>query len=164
MSRTRLYHPPRPPRPIRREGDDLAGSQHGEQVAQCSCASLVVSAGFAGRPIDRAYIPAPHDAGDHPAIAVPADQGRYADSIRLMLDLMARTTLDAPAHFLLGIIHQAAGERAKAEAELTKAIYLDPEHDEALLALAFLARRKGDVAAEATFRRRADRVLARKER
>ncbi len=47
---------------------------------------------------------------------------------------------------------------------MNKAVYLDPDHDEALLALALLARRKGDVAAEALYRRRADRVLARKGR
>ena len=91
-----------------------------------------------------------------------ADGGRYAEATRLVTDLTARGPLDASAHFLLGIIHQAAGDRAKAEAELAKAIYLDPDHDEALLALALLARRKGDVATEAMFRRRADRVLARK--
>jgi len=91
-----------------------------------------------------------------------ADQGRYAEATRLVMDLTARGPLDASAHFLLGIIHQAAGDRAKAEAELSKAIYLDPDHDEALLALALLARRKGDMATEAMFRRRADRVLARK--
>ena len=83
---------------------------------------------------------------------------------RLVRALTGNNSLDAPAHFLLGIIQQATGNRAEAEAELTKAIYLDPEHDEALLALALLARRKGDMAAEATFRRRAERVLTRKGR
>ena len=93
-----------------------------------------------------------------------ADQGRYDEATRTVRDFMGRGSLDAPAHFLLGIIHQAAGDRSKAELELNKAIYLDPEHDEALLALSLLARRRGDVAAEAMFRRRAERVLARKGR
>jgi chemotaxis protein methyltransferase WspC len=69
---------------------------------------------------------------------------------------------NARAYFLLGMIAQAAGARDPAEAHYLKAIYLDPQHDEALLALALLARRKGDVAAEAAYRRRADRVRARK--
>jgi len=93
-----------------------------------------------------------------------ADQGRYIEATKLVRAHLGQGTLDAGAHFLLGIIHQAAGDRPAAEAELTKAVYLDPEHDEALLALALLARRKGDVAAEALFRRRADRVRARKGR
>lgn len=93
-----------------------------------------------------------------------ADRGRYAEAARLVRDRLGRAGLDARARFLLGIIHQAAGEHAAAEAELTRAVYLDPEHDEALLALALLARRRGDVAAEAAYRRRAGRVLARKGR
>ncbi len=93
-----------------------------------------------------------------------ADQGEYGEATRTVRDFLGRGSLDAPAHFLLGIIHQAAGDRPQAELEFGKAIYLDPDHDEALLALSLLARRKGDVAAEAMFRRRAERVLARKGR
>ena len=96
--------------------------------------------------------------------ATLADQGRYEEANRLVRHLVGHSSLDAPAHFLLGIILQAAGNRAEAEVELTKAIYLDPEHDEALLAMALLARRKGDMAAEAFYRRRAERVLSRKGR
>lgn len=110
----------------------------------------------AGSPVDRDGILA--------QAATLADQGRYEEANRLVRQLMGRSALDAPAHFLLGIIQQAAGNRVEAEVELTKAIYLDPEHDEALLAMALLARRKGDMAAEAFYRRRADRVLARKGR
>ena len=93
-----------------------------------------------------------------------ADQGKYIEATRLVERHIGRGSLDASAHFLLGIIQQAAGNRGEAESELVKAIYLDPEHDEALFAMALLARRKGDVAAEATYRRRAERVLARKGR
>ena len=93
-----------------------------------------------------------------------ADQGKYTEATQLVARHISRGSLDASAHFLLGIIQGAAGNRSEAEAELTKAIYLDPEHDEALFAMALVARRKGDVAAEATYRRRAERVLARKGR
>ena len=57
------------------------------------------------------------------------------------------------------MIRQAAGDRDRAEASFLKAVYLDAQHDEALLALALLARRRGDVAAESAYRRRAERVL-----
>jgi chemotaxis protein methyltransferase WspC len=59
----------------------------------------------------------------------------------------------------MGGIHQAAGRRSEAEANFGKAIYLDPQHDEALLALALLAERRGDPAAAAGYRRRAERAL-----
>ena len=93
-----------------------------------------------------------------------ADRGQYAEATRLVEGHLGRGQQDARSHFLLGMIHQAAGKRAEAEAELLKAVYLDPEHDEALLDLALLARRRGDMAAEALFRRRAERVRARQGR
>ena len=93
-----------------------------------------------------------------------AGQGRYAEATRLIRQQVGQASLDASVHFLLGIIQQAAGNYGEAEAELSKAIYLDPEHDEALLAMALIARRKGDVAAESFYRRRSERVLARKGR
>ncbi len=93
-----------------------------------------------------------------------ADRGRYDEATRMAGRAMAEGGATAAGHFLLGMIRQAAGDRDGAEAHLLKAVYLDANHDEALLALALLARRKGDVAGEAAYRRRAARVLARKER
>jgi chemotaxis protein methyltransferase WspC len=91
-----------------------------------------------------------------------ADSGQYEAAKALVEEAIAGGQSNARAYFLLGMIAQAAGARDPAEAHYLKAIYLDPQHDEALLALALLARRKGDVAAEAAYRRRADRVRARK--
>jgi chemotaxis protein methyltransferase WspC len=56
------------------------------------------------------------------------------------------------------MICQAAGDRLRAEDCLHKAVYLDPRHDEALLALALMAERRGDHTAAAGFRRRAERA------
>jgi chemotaxis protein methyltransferase WspC len=67
--------------------------------------------------------------------------------------------LAAPTYFLMGMICQAAGKGSRAEGYLHKAVYLDPRHDEALLALALLAERRGDHNAAASFRRRAERAI-----
>jgi chemotaxis protein methyltransferase WspC len=91
-----------------------------------------------------------------------ADLGRYDEATALVEGSIREGGASARAFFLLGLIRQAAGDRERAEAHYLKAIYLDAQHDEALLALALLARRKGDVAAEAAYRKRAERVLARK--
>ena len=91
-----------------------------------------------------------------------ADSGRYAEATAVVEGVVAKGGAESRAHFLLGLIAQAAGERDRAEGHLLKAVYLDPSHDEALLSLALLARRKGDIAGEAAYRRRAERVLARK--
>jgi chemotaxis protein methyltransferase WspC len=91
-----------------------------------------------------------------------ADLGRYDEATALVEALVRDGGANARAFFLLGLIAQAAGAHKRAQAHFLKAIYLDPQQDEALLALALLARRKGDIVAEATYRRRAERVLARK--
>jgi Tfp pilus assembly protein PilF len=91
-----------------------------------------------------------------------ADLGRYDEATSLVEGVIRDVGANARAFFLLGLIAQAAGSRDQAEAHYLKTIYLDAQHDEALLALAMLARRKGDLVAEAGYRRRAERVLARK--
>ena len=91
-----------------------------------------------------------------------ADLGRYDEATALVEGMIRSGGAGAPAYFLLGLIAQAAGQRDRAEGHFLKAVYLDPQHDEALLALALLARRKGDIAGESAYRKRAERVLARK--
>jgi chemotaxis protein methyltransferase WspC len=91
-----------------------------------------------------------------------ADLGRYDEATALIEGMIRAGGAGAPAYFLLGLIAQTAGQRDRAEGHFLKAIYLDPQHDEALLALALLARRKGDIASESAYRKRAERVLARK--
>lgn len=120
------------------------------------------------RPPDPAPRPArePEAAGSTSAIlgraSALADSGGYAEATALVEGSIRAGGAGAGAYFLLGLIAQSSGDRGRAEAHFIKAIYLDPRHDEALLALALLARRKGDIAGEAAYRRRADRVLARK--
>jgi chemotaxis protein methyltransferase WspC len=91
-----------------------------------------------------------------------ADLGRYDEATVLVEGVIRDVGANARGYFLLGLIAQAAGSRDQAEAYYLKTIYLDAQHDEALLGLAMLARRKGDLVAEAAYRRRAERVLARK--
>ena len=58
----------------------------------------------------------------------------------------------------MGMICQAIGDRRRAEDCFQKTAYLDPGHDEALLALALLAEHRGDQNTAAGFRRRAERT------
>ena len=93
-----------------------------------------------------------------------ADQGRYDEASDVVERAILETGPSARAFALLGMIRQAAGDRDRAEASFLKAVYLDAQDDESLLALALLARRRGDVAAESVYRRRLDRVRSRKEK
>jgi chemotaxis protein methyltransferase WspC len=90
-----------------------------------------------------------------------ANERRFDDAIRLCEQANRETGPSARSFFLLGTIHQAAGDSELAESCLLKATYLDGQHDEALLALALLAQRRGDLKSAAGYRRRAERAARR---
>lgn len=83
-----------------------------------------------------------------------ANQGRYDEAIAACERQIRRKGPGAAVYYLMGVIRQAAGDRRAAEDCFHKTLYLDPRHDEALLALALLADRRGDHAAAAGYRRR----------
>ena len=87
-----------------------------------------------------------------------ANQGRFDEAIAACERHLQQKGPTASAYYLMGMICQAAGDRRRAEDCFRKAVYLDPRHDEALLALALLAERRGDHEAAAGFRRRAERI------
>lgn len=62
------------------------------------------------------------------------------------------------AHYLLGLISDAGGNPDEAEAFYHKTLYLEPKHYEALLQLALLAEKRGDLKAARRFRQRAQRA------
>lgn len=94
--------------------------------------------------------------------AALADRGRNDEASMDCEAAIERFGPSARAYFLLGLIRQVGGRVVEAEECFRKTIYLDPGHDEALLALALLAQRRGDPAAAAGYRRRADRARAKK--
>jgi chemotaxis protein methyltransferase WspC len=87
-----------------------------------------------------------------------ANRGRYDEAITACERHLRLKGPGAPVYYLMGVIHQAAGDRRRAEECFHKTVYLDPRHDEALLALALLADRRGDRDAADGFRRRAHRA------
>jgi chemotaxis protein methyltransferase WspC len=91
-----------------------------------------------------------------------ADQGRHDEAATRCEAVLGRYGPNSRAFFLLGLIRQAGGRLAEAEACFRKTIYLEPGHDEALFALALIAQRRDDPAAAAGYRRRAERARAKK--
>lgn len=87
-----------------------------------------------------------------------ANQRRFVEAIALCEQCLRENELSAATYCLMGMICQAAGDGGRAEDCFRKAVYLDPDHDEALLALALLAEHRGDQNAAAGFRRRAERT------
>ena len=88
-----------------------------------------------------------------------ANKGRFAEAIAACERHIRFKGFSPAAYYLMGMIYQAAGNRQRAEECFHKTVYLDPLHDEALLALALLAERRGDQEAALGFRRRAERSL-----
>jgi chemotaxis protein methyltransferase WspC len=64
----------------------------------------------------------------------------------------------APSYVLLGLIRQAAGNAAQAEHCFGRAVYLQPDHYQALIHLALLMKHRGDTAMAAVLRQRAQRA------
>jgi chemotaxis protein methyltransferase WspC len=91
-----------------------------------------------------------------------ANRGRHDEAIVLCEHDLQLRGPSAAAFHLMGVIRQAAGDRRRAEDCFRKAVYLDPGHDAALLALALCAERRGDAAAAAGLRRRAERAALEK--
>jgi len=65
------------------------------------------------------------------------------------------------AYFMLGLLSEQENQKNMAVQYLRRAVYLDPNHYEALCHLALLAESSGDAAGAASFRQRAARVYQR---
>src|SRR5215831_12556883 len=88
-----------------------------------------------------------------------ADQGELEAAATLCETFMRAHGPTAPAYVLLGLIRQAAGNLEQAEHCFGRAVYLQQDHYEALIHLAFLLERRGDTARAAVLRQRAQRAL-----
>ncbi len=86
-----------------------------------------------------------------------ADAGRLDDAAARVESDLARTPDDADAHALLGVVRAAQGRDDEAAQCLRRALYLDPEHEEALIHLAVILERRGEAAAAIRLRNRARR-------
>lgn len=92
-----------------------------------------------------------------------ANEGRLADAIDHCERQRAVVPPAPELFFLMGMLQQSAGDLDRAESCFHKTLYLDANHEEAHLALALLARRRGDETMAEKYRQSAARAAARKE-
>jgi chemotaxis protein methyltransferase WspC len=90
-----------------------------------------------------------------------ADQGHIDEAAQHCETLLKRNCHQADAHYLLGLIRETTGNRRAAEQHLRKAVYLDPNHYEALTHLGVICLQHGDTAGARRFQERAGRVQQR---
>jgi chemotaxis protein methyltransferase WspC len=91
-----------------------------------------------------------------------ADQGTIDDAseaFRAYLDLVPDS---AHAHFMLGLLSEQRHDDKTAEVFLRRAVYLEPNHYDALCHLALLAERRGHDGTARSYRNRAARVFERR--
>jgi chemotaxis protein methyltransferase WspC len=89
-----------------------------------------------------------------------ADAGELGQALAGCQAQLEQAGPSADLFSLMGVIHQARREEAEAVACFRKALYLEPNHDEALLHLMLLYQQKGDEAGAALLRRRLERKTA----
>ncbi|MEQ1862404.1 MAG: CheR family methyltransferase [Chthoniobacteraceae bacterium] len=86
-----------------------------------------------------------------------ADEGRLAEVEAICEASIQQSGPSAQAHFLLGLVNDAADRAVAATAHYRKAIYLNPQHHDALLHYSLLTARHGDANAALALRKRAQR-------
>ena len=84
------------------------------------------------------------------------------NAARMRLDQFLKQVPDsAAAHFLYGLIHEQAGTAEQAEKCFRRAVYLEPNHYEALCHLALLVAQQGRIANADALKARAARIFKR---
>ena len=91
-----------------------------------------------------------------------ADRGLVDTAITAYRDILAVHPACAEACFMLGLLSDRRQEPQAAETYLRRAVYLDPNHYEALCHLALLAEGRGSPAIADALRQRAARVYRRR--
>jgi len=88
-----------------------------------------------------------------------ADSGRLADARGLCLLLLAQAGADPNVYSLLGAVDLAEGHPTDAAESFRKALYLDPNHSDALGHMIVICDSKGDLAQATALRKRLARQV-----
>jgi chemotaxis protein methyltransferase WspC len=86
------------------------------------------------------------------------DAGQLHEALRVCREYLQLVPDSSEGHFLLGVLHDALGEVELAVSSFRKVLYLDPNHQEALLHLALKQEARGDGPGAALLRARARRA------
>src|SRR5262249_31156842 len=87
-----------------------------------------------------------------------ADQGRLVEAAKECEAHLQTHGPSAKAFYVMGLVRDARGSHADAAAYYRKALYLDPQHHEALVHLALLLDGQGDKAGAKILNARARRL------
>jgi len=85
-----------------------------------------------------------------------ADRNQFTDALNI-LEKLANTDHSADYFTLMGTIHNTLNNTTEAEKAFRKALFLAPEHEEALIHLALLLEKKGDIKNSQLLKRRVEK-------
>jgi chemotaxis protein methyltransferase WspC len=88
-------------------------------------------------------------------------EGRYDQALRQCEQYLKTARDSADGYFLLGVIYRSSGNDKKSQSMLKKAIYLDPNHEQAIALSLRLAEERNDKDAIVSYKRRLRRVRER---
>ncbi len=92
-----------------------------------------------------------------------ANRGELREAGALCENYLREHTTSAQAYYLLGLVREAEGKHQLVGELFKKAVYLDPNHYEAMIHLALHLVRYGDADSARSLQQRAQRVLSRKK-
>ena len=92
-----------------------------------------------------------------------ANQGKVTEALAYCEHHLRGAPASAETFHLIGLLHDAAGRVSEAAVHYRKALYLDPQHREALVHLAVVLQKEGDVHGARRLLARANRQLGRDE-
>jgi chemotaxis protein methyltransferase WspC len=93
-----------------------------------------------------------------------ANQGKLVEALKCCEQNLGSQAASAETFHLVGLLHDAAGRVREAADHYRKALYLDPQHHEALVHLAVTLQKKGDTQGAQRLFERANRQLSSDER
>jgi chemotaxis protein methyltransferase WspC len=88
-----------------------------------------------------------------------ANQGKLVEALKCCEQNLCSQAASAETFHLIGLLHDAAGRVREAAEHYRKALYLDPQHREALVHLAVTLQKKGDAQGAQRLFERANRQL-----
>ncbi len=89
-----------------------------------------------------------------------ANQGKLVEALKCCEQNLRIEPASAETYHLIGLLHDAAGRVCEAAEHYRKALYLDPQHSEALVHLAVALQKQGDALGAERLFERANRHLS----
>jgi chemotaxis protein methyltransferase WspC len=102
----------------------------------------------------------PQDIGELESSKELIESGKYEEAVGVLKSYLNNHGTSAEAYYLLGMVQIELGATDMANKLLKKVVYLEPDHQDALVLLAMLADRAGDLNRARLFEERVERLKA----